>query len=130
MEIKSYKKGDLIFSEGEHSSAMYILLEGEVEIYIVTSTHEKKLSNMKQNSFFGEMSLFRGKPRSANARAVIDAKVAIIDSKQKLEQFIIERPVFAAKMVGIMAERLAHTNELLVETTNELNNLKHEIDLL
>lgn len=113
------KSGETIFREGESENSMYIILEGCVEIFFTIKLKETRLAVLKKGDFFGEMALFRAKPRTATARAVLDTELAVIESKQQLEKFLIRNPAFSAKMVSIMVTRLANTNELLIEKINE-----------
>lgn len=115
----SLKSGETIFREGENENSMYIILEGCVEIFFTIKQKETRLAVLKKGDFFGEMALFRAKPRTATARAVLETELAIIESKQQLEKFLIRNPAFSAKMVSIMVTRLANTNELLIEKINE-----------
>jgi CRP/FNR family transcriptional regulator, cyclic AMP receptor protein len=124
--IVSVKAGKTIFKEGDPGSSMYIVLDGEVEIYVVINNQEVHLSLMKAGDFFGEMALFRDKPRSACARVIKDVRLAIIASKAQLEKFLSDNPLFASKMVNIMASRLAQTNDLLFQKISELSAKKLE----
>lgn len=124
--IVTVKSGKTIFKEGDQGASMYIVLEGEVEIYVVINEQEVHLSSMKAGDFFGEMALFRDKPRSACARVVKDVRLAIIASKAQLEKFLSDNPLFASKMVNIMASRLAQTNDLLFQKISELSAKKLE----
>ncbi len=113
------KSGETVFKEGDNENSMFIILEGCVEIYFTIKHKETRLAILKKGDFFGEMALFRAKPRTATARAVLDTELALIESKQQLEKFLIRNPAFSAKMVSIMVTRLANTNELLIEKINE-----------
>lgn len=124
--IVSLKAGKSIFKEGDFGKSMYIVLEGMVEIYVVRSDVETNLAKMGQGDFFGEMALFRDKPRSANARVISDIRLAVIESKAQLEKFLLDNPLFASKMVTIMATRLANTNDLLFAKISELSAKKME----
>jgi CRP/FNR family cyclic AMP-dependent transcriptional regulator len=108
--------GKSIFKEGEMNNAMYIIIKGKVEIFITVNKSVTRLALMTDGDFFGEMALFSSRPRSATARCLADTEVAVIASKQQLEIFLIKNPKFSAKMVSIMADRLARTNELLTES--------------
>lgn len=103
-----------IFKEGELNNAMFIILQGNVEIFFTVNSSQTRLAIMKPGDFFGEMALFSSNPRSATARAITACELAVIESKQQLENFLVKNPKFAAKMVSIMADRLAKTNELLI----------------
>ncbi|MCW7492733.1 cyclic nucleotide-binding domain-containing protein [Leptospira sp. 2 VSF19] len=105
-----------IFKEGELNNAMYIILQGNVEIFFTVNNSQTRLALMKPGDFFGEMALFSSNPRSATARTITNCEVAVIESKQQLENFLVKNPKFAAKMVSIMADRLARTNELLISS--------------
>lgn len=124
--IVSLKAGKSVFKEGDFGKSMYIVLEGVVEIFVVRNDVETHLAKMIQGDFFGEMALFRDKPRSANARVISDIRLAVIESKAQLEKFLLDNPLFAAKMVTIMTTRLANTNDLLFQKISELSAKKME----
>lgn len=105
---------------------MYIVMEGVVDIHIVINGEETNLAVMKQGDFFGEMALFREKPRSASARVMQDVRLAVIESRAQLEKFLCDNPLFAAKMVNIMASRLAQTNDMLFQKISELSAKRME----
>lgn len=105
-----------IFKEGEMNNSMFIILQGNVEIFFTVNNSQTRLALMKPGDFFGEMALFSSNPRSATARAITNCELAVIESKQQLENFLVKNPKFAAKMVSIMADRLAKTNELLISS--------------
>lgn len=67
------------------------------------------------------MALYRNRPRSATARVLTDAKLVVIKNQTQLEQFIYENPRFAGKMMVIMGNRLANTNDLLIEKMGEIS---------
>lgn len=107
--------GTVIFKEGEVDRTMFIVLEGAVKIYVVRNEEEVELSVIHKYDFFGEMALYRQRPRSACAKVVEDAKLVVIKTRIQLEQFITENPPFAGKMMVIMGNRLANSNDLLLE---------------
>jgi CRP-like cAMP-binding protein len=118
--------GKLIFKEGEMNNAMYIIVKGQVEIFFTIEKNVTRLALMKEGDFFGEMALFSSRPRSATARALADTDLAVIESKQQLENFLIKNPKFSAKMVSIMADRLSKTNELLAKSMEKTSAVKLE----
>ncbi len=126
MSKVSFPAGQRIFKEGDRNTAMYIILKGNVEIFFTVNNSQTKLAVMNPGDFFGEMALFSSKPRSATARTIITTELAVIESKQQLENFLVKNPKFGAKMVSIMAERLAKTNELLISSMENATAKKIE----
>ena len=115
------KAGTVIFQENTYDKVMFIVLEGSVQIYVERGGEEIELSVINKNDFFGEMAIYRNRPRSASAKVLTDARLAVIKSRMQLEQFITENPTFAGKMMGIMGNRLANTNDLLIEKIDEFS---------
>ncbi|TGK08804.1 cyclic nucleotide-binding protein [Leptospira fluminis] len=123
------QSGQIIFREGDNNNSMYIVLSGMVEVFFTHKNTATRLALMKKGDFFGEMALFRAKPRSATARAVMNTELASIESKQQLEKYLLSNPEFAAKMVRILADRLANTNELLISKLNEITTKEIEYQI-
>ncbi|MBM9502299.1 cyclic nucleotide-binding domain-containing protein [Leptospira sp. 201903071] len=111
--------GGIIFREGELNNAMYVILSGSVEIFFTRKNVVQRLAIMKKGDFFGEMALFRSSPRTATAKTILDCELAVIESKQQLEKFLVNNPDFSAKMVRILADRLANTNAILISKLDE-----------
>ncbi|HOK40169.1 MAG TPA: cyclic nucleotide-binding domain-containing protein [bacterium] len=91
---KTFKKGSVIFLEGDIGEEMYIIVEGEIEISktykLVDINNEAELylgsdcqvlSILKAGDFFGEMALLNQRERSATAIALTDVKLIAIDKK-------------------------------------------------
>jgi CRP-like cAMP-binding protein len=114
------KADTVIFKEGDYDKTMFIVLEGRVKIYVVRNEEEVELSIIHKYDFFGEMALYRNRPRSAFAKTIDDVKLVVIKTRVQLEQFIQENPTFAGKMMVIMGNRLANSNDLLLEKMGEL----------
>ncbi len=119
-----YSEGERIITSGNVEQRMYIILEGEVEITLSDKNVKAVVAKLKKGDFFGEISIFSNRPRSANAYAIGSVKLAFIDDVQQLNAFLLKNPNFAAKMVHILAERLAQTDEMLLGKMNEIKRLK------
>ncbi|GAI76222.1 unnamed protein product [marine sediment metagenome] len=53
----SFKKGEVVFNEGDQGNAMYIIKSGKVDVIKDTGKEEIVLATLEQKSFFGEMAL-------------------------------------------------------------------------
>ena len=118
-----YKNNETIIKSGQLEKRMYIILEGAVAITLTDGSDHFPVANLKKGDFFGEISLFINTPRSATAKAMGDVKLAFIDNEEQLKSFLIKNPFFAAKMVSILAQRLAKTDEILMGKVSELNRI-------
>jgi CRP/FNR family transcriptional regulator, cyclic AMP receptor protein len=67
--------GEVLFAEKSFKESMFIVLEGELEVY----KQHKHIAFRQVGDFFGEMSLLQSKPRSASVRAVTDSVLLEID---------------------------------------------------
>lgn len=65
----SYKKGEVIFKEGELGNEMYIIHSGKVRIYKEIEGFKEPIAILEKGDFFGEMAILEGLPRTANAAA-------------------------------------------------------------
>lgn len=66
---RSYMLDEMVFEEGEEGLGMYIVLEGEIRIARKALIGSREVSRLGVGSFFGELSLLDGGPRSATAIA-------------------------------------------------------------
>ncbi len=122
--VLDFHNGERIIRAGENEKRMYIILEGSVQIRLRDGQDSVVVAVLKKNDFFGEMSLFSNKPRTADVIAISEVKVAYIESLIQLKKFLSVNTMFAIKMVQVLAERLARTDEILLGTVSEVNRLK------
>ncbi len=103
--MRDFKKGELIFREGDVGDCMYVVMDGKVQI----SSGGKKLSVMEKGDIFGDMALIDSSKRSANIEALTNCRLASIDSYAF--RFLIEKvPDFTFDLLRIMANRLRAMN--------------------
>jgi CRP/FNR family transcriptional regulator, cyclic AMP receptor protein len=102
--------GDFLFREGEKGDKMYVLLEGEVDIFL----GDFVLETATAGALLGEMALIDDSPRTANAVAKTPAKLAIID-RRRFHFLVQQTPHFATHVMKILADRLRHMNAVTAE---------------
>lgn len=108
--------GDMVFAEGDRGSSMFVVGDGEVEIYLPGGdpTSRVTLATLRGGTYFGEFALFDDKPRSASAQATADTVVLELD-RETLVKYIETRPAAAMCILRTMSERLRETNAMLSE---------------
>ena len=114
LETLDCEKQKVLFRAGEAGDAMYIIERGKVRISVdAANGRELTLTELGRGDFFGEMALLGGQPRSANATASEESRLAVL-SRQHFLSFIMRgNPNVALEMMTALANRLRHTDELL-----------------
>jgi CRP/FNR family transcriptional regulator, cyclic AMP receptor protein len=97
--------GDFLFREGEKGDKMYVLLEGEVDIFL----GDFVLETATPGAVLGEMALIDDSSRTANGVAKTPAKLAQID-RRRFHFLVQQTPHFATHVMKILANRLRHMN--------------------
>ena len=116
LKKKEFRKGKMIFSEGELGAEMYLIEKGEVRIYLVRGEYNLELAKLGAGDFFGEMALLRVYDRSANVEVLEDSIIYIM-SISVFKQIMERDPNLSVKILtalcNILADRLAQTNNNL-----------------
>ncbi len=106
--VLSFKKGQIIFREGDTGSCyMYAVHGGSVGIYVNYGTpNEKQLTTLYADSFFGEMGLIENEPRSATA--VIEENGTLLECirAEELEALFAENPTKIYMILSHLSRRL------------------------
>ena len=64
----SFRKGRVIFREGESSDALYLIEQGSVEISALIGAQERRVfATFGVGDYFGEIAVIDSKPRSATS---------------------------------------------------------------
>ena len=102
-----------LFRQGDTGDAMYLIESGRVRISIHDDDkQELTLAELAQGDFFGEMSIIDGRQRSADAKVIDDARLAIL-SRDSFLSFVRSNPDVALEMLSALTDRLRRTDELL-----------------
>ena len=76
---ETHKAGDVIFKEGSHGSAVYVLSSGKVEISKIVQGKKIVFGIFGPGDMFGEMSYLDPAPRSATVTALEDTVLELLD---------------------------------------------------
>lgn len=105
---QAFQPGQLIVSQGTAGNALYIVLEGRVELL----RDGTSLGAFRSGDFFGEMSLLDAAPRSATVRA-IEPTVCLMISSWDFKAMLEQHPPIAIKLLEVLSRRLRVANERL-----------------
>ncbi len=92
MNEKVFGNGEIIFSEGDIGSSFFQILEGTVGVYVnYGKDNQRKLVELTEGQYFGEMAVIETAPRTATIVAEKNARVAEIP-EEKLNEYFAEDP--------------------------------------
>lgn len=115
-----------LFKMGDKGDAMYLIESGRVRISIHDDDkQEVTLAELAQGDFFGEMAIIDGRQRSADARVIEDARLAIL-SREAFLSFVRSNPDVALEMLSALTDRLRRTDELLRSRVSRNANEEEE----
>ena len=121
MKKDAFRKGQVIFREGEPGESMFEVYTGKVGVYSGYGTaDEKLLTDYFPGDYFGEMGLLDHAPRSATAVAMTDDTNLGEITEEGFAGFFRENP-FRIRMV------MKHLSHNLRSRTNEYLQICQEI---
>src|SRR5690348_3714743 len=74
-QLVKLKKGQLLFSEGENSRAMYFLKSGMIRIFKKKGDSSIEIDTVHSGQVIGELAFLDGNPRSASGEALTDCEL-------------------------------------------------------
>lgn len=115
----SYKKGEIIFKEGDKPNGLISLLEGKVKIYKEGVGGREQIIRMaKPAGFIGYRALFAEENYAASALAIEDCIVCVIE-KNILFQIVKENSSIALLIMKLMASELGFSNNRTLSLTQK-----------
>ena len=110
---KTVPQNTRLFRQGDKGNAMYLIESGRVRISIRDDDDQEViLAELAQGDFFGEMSIIDGRQRSADAKVIEEAQLAIL-SREAFLSFVKSNPDVALEMLSALTDRLRRTDDLL-----------------
>jgi CRP/FNR family transcriptional regulator, cyclic AMP receptor protein len=115
-EVRVFNRGDVIFTEGDEPAELFVVVGGRVAIANKSiDGRESVVALMERGDLFGEMPLFDGLARSAEARALEASEVVAIPYVP-LRDLYRSRPELLWSVVALLATRLRSTDEALADS--------------
>jgi CRP/FNR family cyclic AMP-dependent transcriptional regulator len=105
-QVLTYKKGDVIFTEGDSGRELYIIQSGSVLISKKTEIGKLDLVTFQRGEFFGEMALLQSVPRYASAHALEDKTTLLVMQPAAFLVKIRRDPTLAFEMLQQLSYRL------------------------
>jgi CRP/FNR family cyclic AMP-dependent transcriptional regulator len=111
----SLRRGDVIFAEGDQPGEVFLVASGRIAIANKSiDGRESVVALMEAGDLFGEMGLFDGLGRSAEARA-LETSLVVSIPYAPIRALYEERPELLWRVVRMLAGRLRNMDEALAD---------------
>ena len=113
MELKTFRKGDVIIEEGSYGTTAYVIKSGKVEVSELVKNKKIVLAILEEGQIFGEMGLVEDQPRSATVTASEDVQLAVL-SRDSFNDLFEKNPKLLLPIIKALFERLRTVNRMLM----------------
>jgi CRP-like cAMP-binding protein len=100
-DLVEFPAGAVIFTEGNEGNYMYVVMSGEVFIFL----NDRVIATALPGEIVGEMALINSDNRSATVTAKTDCILALID-QSSFESLLRHVPEFTLHVMNVLAGRL------------------------
>ena len=113
--ISNYRKGQVVFAQGDPADSVLYIREGRIKIAVVSDQgKEAVVAFLKAGDFIGEGCL-TGRPRRVStARALEDSVISRVD-KATMARILREQPNFSERFTAHLLARMIRVEEDLVD---------------
>jgi F420-non-reducing hydrogenase small subunit len=112
-----------VYHQGDTPEAMYIVLNGRVEVGLGRGEQRYVLFRFTPGDFFGEAEILTDRPRSFSATAVGRTRVMAIPREEFAER-IRERPELALYMLRVLSLRLQNLGVILANPEDSVQAVR------
>jgi signal transduction histidine kinase len=118
---QSYAPGDVLCREGEVGRRLFIISEGEAEIFVKADGDQLILvKKVFPTEYFGEMALINDAPRAATVRAITQCKTLEIDRDAFLE-VVDTNPALLRAIVKQISDLLRNNDRIIIGELRQKN---------
>ena len=114
--VATYHRGDVVFSESDSASDLYVVISGRIAISNRSvDGRESVLALMGPGDLFGEMALFDTVGRSAGARALETSEIIGVPFAVLRDRFSGDASALW-NVIGLLGRRLREANEAIADS--------------
>ncbi len=116
-EVVQFAPGEVIVRQGDPADAVYIIVEGEAEVWLASAGgREIQLNTMGANTIFGETGVLCQVPRTATVRAK-DRVVTFKIAGKLFVDLVRQSPEIGMQVMTVLAQRLERITARLQQGT-------------
>jgi aspartate ammonia-lyase len=136
LKVEKHKTGAMIFNQNNIRQNLYIIVDGEIELFRRTPYGgEKRLSVFGKFDFLGEGALMDDSPHSTSARTTAETTTLAL-SREKFKELLAEHSTIAldilARIARVISRRISSANTKVVNLAAQYQSgrTRTEHDLL
>jgi HlyB family type I secretion system ABC transporter len=103
LEVVTAEKGERVIRQGDEPGPLYIVEEGRLRVYTEENGRPRYLAYLRKSDVFGEMSVFKGIPRTATVEAVSPCRLLKLNP-ETFRRLLKESPDFKARIEQRIAQ--------------------------
>lgn len=109
--VERFRKGATIFHKGDTGGGLMAVLEGQVKISVPSAEGKEAVLNIiRTGQVFGEIALLDGQPRTADAVAMEDCDLLVLD-RREFVPLLRANPDLGLRIMELLCARLRRTSE-------------------
>ena len=117
MKTRKVPRGATIFAKGDPGTGLMGVLTGSVKVSVASAEGKDIVLNIfREGEVFGEIALLDGRPRTADATAMSDCELIVIE-RRDFVPFLSNHPDVTLKFIEILCSRLRRTSEQVQDVT-------------
>ena len=126
VDLIKLQDNQTLFQAGEPGESLFLVRDGEVELFIKDTTGQKIILDIpRRGDFFGEIALLDSGPRTASALALAPTELIALD-RDDLMLLFQRKPEAALHMLAAMGRMTRKADELL--RTRVSRNVNEEVE--
>ncbi|NND63695.1 MAG: response regulator [Flavobacteriaceae bacterium] len=113
--ISQFKKGEIIYKEGDHSNYVYLILKGVVKTHKMDESGKELITALHQaDDFLGFTTFVDHLPYEESASAIEEVELAGI-SKQNLKEILEKSKLVSLEMMNLLSHNISEVKQQLLQ---------------
>ncbi len=109
--VERVDEGRVLFRKGDAGDRLYVVLSGRISIGTTSEAGKEVVFNvLGRGEVFGEIALLDGKARTADATAMAESHLLVLD-RADFMPFLERHPEVAARLIAVLCERVRWVSE-------------------
>jgi CRP/FNR family transcriptional regulator, cyclic AMP receptor protein len=112
--INTYRRKEIVFSEGNHPNRLYFLLKGKIKVYKRNEDGKELVTDLySPGDFFGYVALIEGTVYQDTAEAMEESELSIIP-REDFELLLSNNREVALKFISLLANNVSEKEKHLL----------------